>query len=202
MLWTGSSGSFVMESVSRSIPKQTRTVYISYLAQLVSGAWGGGDYAHALVGYLEDKGGENVETGAIFGRLDQDTIGSAVIADKWANAGSGAAVQGQTYLIVGKLTWDDDVNAFVQSDIWINPTSTTTESGSHAMKADNQAIAGGMDGVDLGAMNLMNTRTIAVDRLRIGTSWVNVVPEPTTMGMLVLVGATAYMIRRRRNSIA
>jgi len=146
LLWNGSLGQYQFSFVSRSITKQTRTVYYSFLAQLVSGAWGSA--AHALVGYIDDKGGDNKETGAIFGRLNLDSTASAVIFDEWTEAGSGAPVQGQTYLIVGKLTWDGDANAFVQSDIWINPTSATTESGTHAMKDGEQAIAGGMDGLE------------------------------------------------------
>ena len=201
MLWTGNSGSSSLDMVSRGLPQQTRTVYISFLAQLVSGSWG--NLTHTLVGYIEEKGGNNTETGPLFGPILQNNhLGSAVLADTWTDAGNSAPSPGQTYLIVGKLTWDDDVNAFVQSDIWINPTSTTTESGFHGMKDGKQAIAGGMDGLDIAVLDLLNTRTMAVDQIRIGTRWVNVVPEPTTMGMLVLVGATAYMIRRRRNSIA
>lgn len=105
-----------------------------------------------------------------------------------------------TYFAVLKLE-STGIN-WSQATMWLNPTSTTVEGGGAAGSAV-RALSGNaaMNYLGFKFQNADISDSFALDEIRIGTTWSDVVtiPEPSTWVMLV-GGCTALVfLRRRRN---
>jgi hypothetical protein len=113
---------------------------------------------------------------------------------------SSAMTPGQTLFVVAS----SELVAGTQNDIsrlWINPASSTfgDPSPPAATLVDNSTGVG----TDIGAASIILRQSpapfLTLDELRVGTTWADVtVPEPTTVGLLVL-GMIAQLPRRFRS---
>lgn len=120
------------------------------------------------------------------------------------------AATNTTYMIVGKLEKGfEAVNAndYDHVTIFINPTSSTVESGT-SVSATYRTDLTGIDEFIFRAINIASTESYYWDELRIATTWQEVVPaaapapEPATLALLVLggLGLAAGAVRRRRTA--
>ena len=138
-----------------------------------------------------------------YGRIGANTAGAAsgsfriaLANEAWSGTASIEFPQdlslGTTYTVVSRLDLATD-----QTTLWINPTDETSASitatdtiGYAAGTINAYALRQGTSGT--GAPGIL-----AVDGLRVGTSFAEVVPEPTSLGLLGL-GLGGLAVRRRR----
>ena len=152
-------------------------VWLSYLLRWASGSDGEGErvwvfnttnnWDHYVMGVDSQSG-------------DGDDF---VISSGYGNTATGGPeyTVGDTVMIVGRATGS-------QVDLWVNPTGPSDT-------PDVTHDDGWNDWPGIGLTNRQNDDTFLVDRIVIGESFQDVVPEPATAALLALGGLA--MLRRR-----
>jgi hypothetical protein len=106
---------------------------------------------------------------------------------------SSTAVVGQTKLLVLRIDFTEGVDPV---RMWVNPSSATEPA-----VADAEVLSNGIELITKVA--LTGPGSYSFDRLAIGTTWTDVVPEPSTyaLGASALIGLLAFR-RLHRNQRA
>ncbi len=103
------------------------------------------------------------------------------------------------HFIVGRLSKDGsatDPNAYDRMELWLNPSSATLGSATATANGPaNSSFTGGI--ANFGLTTLSSSAVLEWDNLRIGTTQLDVIPEPAT-AMLVGLAALSLVLRRRR----
>jgi hypothetical protein len=121
----------------------------------------------------------------ILGVKSQADGGDFVAGSGYGNNTSGGPefTVGETVMVVGRITG-------TQLDLWVNPTAPSDT-------PDVTHPGGWSDWPGVGLSNRQNDDTFLVDRILVGESYQDVVPEPATLTLLAL-GAAAVLRRRRK----
>lgn len=94
-------------------------------------------------------------------------------------------VAGTTYTIVGMLDFDND-----QLGLWVNPDGTDTATSFDVSKAYNGTNWSS-------ALRFASGTSVAWDNVRVGTTFGDVVPEPSAPLMALGAAGVFFLIRRR-----
>jgi hypothetical protein len=184
-------------AATRAFAPQTGTVYFSLLFDAVAGLTTD-DFIHV---YLANAA-SNVKSGGI-GLLSTTTdfLGARVgdVNGGDTTSSTTAAVQGTTYLLVGKVSKTTGGN-YNRVDLFINPATTTEPVTPDATDAADSTVS------TLSVFGIRTFNTDVGDRyqfdeIKVGTTFADVVPEPATAGLLTLAGATLLGRRRRRRAV-
>jgi hypothetical protein len=116
---------------------------------------------------------------------------------------------GQTHLVVVRYTSGAAAFTGGESDIWIDPLSSTygaavapPPDGSHAghaVNSGNDTVQSLLIGAGIGTG--FDPNVINIDEIRVGTTWASVaVPEPATIGLCGIAAAVGLVARRRRTA--
>ncbi len=171
-------------------------LWFSYLFQATNGEEN--DYFNA---YLGD---DNQEAGSV-GIGDSTITGGRNFSARISATSSGTLssyVDGTTYLLVGRASTEGSTGAagiFDQVELWVNPTSLTLGTANSVIDLssgiNNSSTL--FDTFAIRTTGLATDDQIALDELRIGTTLVDVVPEPSSVTLLI--GALGgWVISRRR----
>jgi hypothetical protein len=137
-----------------------------------------------------------------------NATGGSVSSSQTAAAAttSNAFLAGTTHLLVLKIVGQAGGNDAVS--LYVDPTDLNAESGTLLSVASGLALLPDA-GDKLSLMGFYGARTLGTsnsaffDEIRVGTTWADVVPEPTVAAAFPFVGmATLLMGRRRRGSHA
>ena len=203
--YTGPSGvSTSLDRVTRATNDATsRTTY--YASSLVNV----GSFANTTdQGLLEFK--FSLSTYVQFGLRNKNAVilngtGGSVSSSQTASAAttSNAYTAGTTHLlvlkIVGQAGGNDNVSLF------IDPTDLSTESGTTLNVTNGLALLPDA-GDKLSLVGLYGGRTLGTgnsayfDELRFGTTWADVVPEPSLAAVCSPAAAVVLLLSRRRRS--
>jgi hypothetical protein len=179
-------------AATRGFATQTGTVYFSVRFRPVSGLEVS-DFIHFYIGSSSTS---NANSGG-FGIISTETnrLGARVGGTNGGDTTSSSisAVQGESYLLVGKLMKEASAN-YNRIHLFVNPVGATEPA---VPDANDFASAG------IGSVNRFNIRTFNLDSgdvyqfdsIRIGTTFSDVIPEPATVGLLALA---IPLTRRRR----
>lgn len=180
-------------AATRTFTPQTGTVYFSVLVDPVAGLEGS-DFLHF---YLSNNALSNNNSGGV-GLLQttSDLFGARVGGSNGGTTVNSnlSAVQGTTYLLVGKLSKTSGGN-YNRIDLFINPASATEPGSTYATQNGDS----GIDTVSVFAVRSFNFDVgdrYQFDNVTVGTSFADVVPEPGGLGLLAL-GALGLLARRR-----
>ncbi len=203
----------------RGFTAQSGTVYTSFLLNTQN--W---DATNFLQFYLFPASGNtfytsatagvrNVEGSPYFARIATlEDFGATSTGRHMVTADSAIDhTNGTTSLVVLKLSkgdtdGDNDVDAndkYVQTDLWINPSSVTEADNTIAATAvfsestDYDYSFTSVNSLALRLFNVNDNDTIAVDRIVLGTDFASVVPEPSTWLLMILGLAGMWCIQRR-----
>jgi len=204
--YTGPTGvSTALDRVTRGSNDATsRTTY--YASALVNV----GSFANTTdQGLVEIK--FSLNTYVQFGLRNKNAViinatGGSVSSSQAAAAAttSNAYSAGTTHLLVLKVVGQAGGNDAVS--LYIDPTDLTAESGTLLTVTNGLALLPDA-GDKLSLVGLYGARTLGTsnsaffDEIRVGTTWGDVVPEPTSLAACPLLGiATLLMGRRRRGS--
>ncbi len=182
---TGTLASTLASSLSVS----GGSFYTSFLYRF-NGTYNGGDVAYS-----------SFQTNAVNGSSTLMATGSSSNFGKTslnattALTGSGVFTAGNVNFIVVQYV-TDGVN-WTGANVWINPNSSSLGAASYTVTSATGtstlvAIAPLISALDLGD-------SADFDRLQIGTSAIDVIPEPSTWLLLAGTGTFFMVMRRRRN---
>ena len=205
----------------RGFTAQSGTVYTSFLLNTQN--W---DATNFLQFYLYPTSGNGIYTSATAGVRNVEgspyfariaTLEDfGVTSTGRHTATTDAAIDhtnGATSLVVLKLSkadtdGDSDIDAddrYVQTDLWINPSSVTEADNPTAAtavfseSADYAYSFASVNSLALRLFNMSDDETIAVDRIILSTDFASVVPEPSTWLLMILGLAGMWCIQRRRS---
>ncbi len=129
---------------------------------------------------------------------DRKWFGDQANPNSSTNLTTGASAQ--TVLVVVKLTLDSTTATNQMAQLFVNPTVSNTEPGSADVTSAFDALFSANTGVRsfFFRNNSVEPDVMYVDELRVGTTWVDVMPEPASIGFFALGGLTLCGRRRRR----
>lgn len=108
--------------------------------------------------------------------------------------GNPAVANGDTMFLVGKLSKSTGTT-YNRLDLFINPTTLTEPGSASAFSSANSTITD-INYFTIRTVGLASGNNFLFDHLTIGDSYVSVIPEPTSLGLLA-AGATMLLSRRR-----
>ena len=193
----GNSASFAADGIdcfSPITPTSTGTIYYSFLMNIGSMA----GVTDANGGYIAGFGETNTNLGAtLWTKRVDDTNFNLGIEVRTANAANTtfdtASYQtGQTYFVVVGYTFNSATTADDVVNLWVNPVvgspePTATITDTHAATDLPNASR-----FFLRQDSSTETPTVQVDELRIGTTWVDVVPATAGLNDNNIDGLTMY----------
>ena len=193
----GNSASFAADGIdcfSPITPTSTGTIYYSFLMNIGSMA----GVTDANGGYIAGFGETNTNLGAtLWTKRVDDTNFNLGIEVRTANAANTtfdtASYQtGQTYFVVVGYTFNSATTADDVVSLWVNPVvgspePTATITDTHAATDLPNASR-----FFLRQDSSTETPTVQVDELRIGTTWVDVVPATAGLNDNNIDGLTMY----------
>jgi len=193
----GNSASFAADGIdcfSPITPTSTGTIYYSFLMNIGSMA----GVTDANGGYIAGFGETNTNLGAtLWTKRVDDTNFNLGIEVRTANAANTtfdtASYQtGQTYFVVVGYTFNSATTADDVVSLWVNPVvgspePTATITDTHAATDILNASR-----FFLRQDSSTETPTVQVDELRIGTTWVDVVPATAGLNDNNIDGLTMY----------
>jgi hypothetical protein len=123
-------------------------------------------------------------------------VGDSGSGSSTTNSSTNATVD-TTFLLVAKFSKDGGSSTYNRTDLFINPLDAN-----EPVTADATASSGVTGLSSLSLFSVRNFQpeagdTVFIDELRIGTSFADVVPEPSH-AVLLLLGGGALLLRRRR----
>jgi hypothetical protein len=178
-------------AASRSFAAQTGTVYMSLLMAMPVGL-STDDFIHFM--FNDDT--VNTNSGG-FGKINQTDarLGARIgMGNGGGTTNSTVSLTGtDTFFLVGKISKVASTN-YNRLDFYINPSSLTEPVTANAVSSADSGIS---------TINFFSMRTVALDaldrvqfdELRFGTTFADVLPEPTT-GVLMMLGAVLLGSRR------
>ncbi len=179
-------------------PQTGSTVYFSVLFDVVGGL-NADDFVHF---YLGNSTTSNNNSGG-FGLVD---TGNTKLSAREGTTNGGTtttggssatdAVVGTTYLLVGKLSKVSSTN-YNRIDLFINPVGLTEPGTPDAFQAGVDTTISTVSVFSVRGFNLDAGDKYQFDEVKVGTTFVDVVPEPATAGLLT-VAAVTLLARRRR----
>lgn len=178
------------------------SIWMSFLFQ--SGNLSGTDF---LEFYLSDAAGEGNSGAALvnFGASGANKLGvranPTLTSGALSSYGGGTPGAGTTYLLVTRISGDGSGSAtnYDRVEFWLNPTSTSLGAATASVDLDLEVSSLAYFGVR--ANGLASTDIFKVDELKIGTTAVDVVPEPNSIA-LVGLGFLGFILLRRQNRLS
>jgi hypothetical protein len=177
-------------TLASSIPVSGGSFYMSFLHRF-TGGFNGGDIGYA-----------SFQTNAVNGSstlmaTGSNGNGSRTYLNGTNVSASSGFVSGQVnFFVVQYVT--DGVN-WTGANVWVNPTSSTLGAASYTVSGATGtstmvAVAPLISGLDSGD-------SVDFDRLQIGTSAFDVIPEPSTWWLLAGAGTFVMVTHRRRTIV-
>ncbi|MEX0775888.1 MAG: PEP-CTERM sorting domain-containing protein [Phycisphaeraceae bacterium] len=181
---------------NRSFATRTTTTYFSVRIEAVAGLENS-DFLHFYLGNSTSTINGNNNSGGV-GLLSTTTsfLGTRVGTSNGGTtvSSSTTAIQGTTYLLVGKL-WKDGSSNFNRIDLFIDPASSTEPVTANATQTGDSGL-GGISVFGVRSFNFDSGDIYQFDSVRIGTTFADVIPEPASAALL-LGGVLACLNRRR-----
>jgi hypothetical protein len=171
-------------AASRSFAAQTGTVYMSLLMAMPVGL-DSDDFIH----FMFNNDTVNTNSGG-FGKINQtDTRLGARIGTGNGGGTTNSTVSftgTDTFFLVGKISKVASTN-YNRLDFYINPSSQTEPGTANAVSSADSGIST-ISFFSMRTVSLEALDRVQFDELRFGTTFADVVPEPTT-GVLMMLGA-------------
>jgi hypothetical protein len=147
------------------------------LSASTQGSWGGISFF--------DNVGEKV----LFGRDSNNAFWGIDAAPE--NYSTIAATANQTFHLLGLIEYNSGVDTI---SLWIDPTDMNNLGTANASTTDT---LGAFTKLRLGT-GIGSDPGLTVDNLTIGTTFADVIPEPSSAALLLGLGAVALVLRRRK----
>lgn len=189
----------------RTFPTQFDTLYMRYLFRYTSSQNNGNEFAalwidnnppveptHSFkrvnMGLKMDRG-PAPGTEDLMGRFD-NTSTSEVYSPLNLNVG-------ETYLLVGKLykSVPGSLSPYDRFAFWVNPTGS--EGSPLGVSSISGTTTSSFYWLGVRTANLPTGLAVWMDEMMLATSWNDVVPEPSSAIMSLLVLGAGYLVRRR-----
>ena len=199
----GTTNKYPARSVTAAVSTATSTasdIYFSFLTYRASGTTG---LARFNINSRWLDGGSVRDHRASIGVTNNNYFMEEIITNPWSNATAvtvAGYTAGTTALIIGKLTRNDSGNDTLV--MWANPADFSSEAAAGAVSgtvSNRNLLTAGIGLTSFGMQSGAGTAMYS-DELRIGTTWASVVPEPSSVALLVtgLLGLLAYAWRKRK----
>ena len=192
---SGNNGDISTDNLSATVGGGSGTEWVGFLVNEASGGSTPGGFG---VLSLSENGGIGTAFGALFNRnvygIDNDT------ADV-EQASTGIGVSGTTYLFVAELNYSTGMT-YLFVDPSLNGTPGTG-SANASLAMTSAFKASGFDEIVVAAG--FNTATFNLDQIKVGTTFADVVPEPSAESLVAVAftGLAGWLgFRRRRQAAA
>lgn len=186
----------------RTVHRDTDTGHFSGIANnesfYASAIFRTADITNGDLTVILDNDLDGTSSDIFFGFSNGSFVAGAVAG---ANTSGGSLAANTDYRVVIRVTYNIS-GVTDEISLWVNPTlesDTATISGLQGSIIRGQFSTGGINGITISGQDLGGFTSAFVDDIRVGTTFAEAIPEPSTYALTLSVLAVgAVMLRRRQ----